>query len=314
MALRSLVVDRKFGENETHLREMTGVLETNEVQSRLGRETLVSSREYSGLSLQDKMYVSDPGGERHAHTNTILCIVLQGACTEIYGHKTREYAQFNSEFLPPGQPHSLKFHPPVTRCLSIEIAQPWMERAKDYGLRLPNEALQFRGGFLMELFLRIHREIRIQDDASGLAIQGLTTEMLAHVSRLSVSTERRPQWLHKVQELLHSNFSDPLSVCALANEVDIHPAHLSRQFRRHFGQTISQYVRELRIRQTMRELTRSTASIVGIGVTAGFADHSHFCRVFRSSTGMTPGEYRRIYGVNRDVRNSPESSSCSLET
>src|SRR5215467_3125251 len=116
-------------------KDMKGFLDGSEAQSPLAGETLVSSREYPGLVLQDRMYFLDPGGERHAHSNSIFCIVLQGACTEIYGNKMREYGQFNSEFLPPHQVHSLKFHSPVTRCLSIEITPAWMERAKDYGLR-----------------------------------------------------------------------------------------------------------------------------------------------------------------------------------
>ena len=280
----------------------------HEAQLPRTREKVLGSRECSGLLLHDKIYFSDPGGARHAHSNTVLCIVLQGACTETHGSKIRDYAQFNSEFLPPEQIHSLKFHSPVTRCLSIEIAPAWIETTKEHGLRLPEDAVQFRGGLLRELFLRIHRELRIDDDASQLAIQGLSAEILAHVSRLSMSTPQRPPWLHKVQDLLHSTFWNPLTISALANEVGVHPAHLSRQFRRYFGQTIGQYMRELRIRQTMRELTHSTASIVGIGVAAGFADQSHFCRVFRSRTGMTPGEFRRAFGVDSKIRNSHETS------
>jgi AraC-like DNA-binding protein len=289
-------------------KHMKRIIDRDEAHLPQAREKLLGSRECSGLLLHDKIYFSDPGGERHAHSNTVLCIVLQGACTETHGNKIRDYAQFNSEFLPPDQVHSLKFHSPVTRCLSIEIAPAWIERAKDHGLRLPKDAVQFRGGLLRELFLRIHRELRIHDDASQLAIQGLSAEMLAHVSRLSLSTRHRPQWLHRVQDLLHGNFANPLTISELANEVGVHPAHLSRQFRKYFGQTIGQYMRELRIGQTMRELTQSTASIVGIGVAAGFADQSHFCRVFRSRTGMTPGEFRRTFGVSSDIRNSREVS------
>src|SRR5215472_17543058 len=232
------------------MKNIKTIVDGDEPQLPLGSVRLLRSRDYSGLLLKDKIYMSDPGGEAHSHSNSIFCIVLQGGCTEIYGSTHRDYTQFNSEFLPPDQVHSLKFYSPVTRCLSIEIATTWMEKTTGDGLRVPDDALQFRGGLPMELFMKIHREFRIDDEASGVAIQGLTAEMLAHVSRLSLSTRQRPQWLEKVREILNAHFSDPLQMCDLANEVGVHPAHVSRQFRKYFGQTIGEYVRELRIRQT----------------------------------------------------------------
>ena len=264
---------------------------------------LIRSREYPGLQLKDMVYSFDPGGGPHAHEKAIFCIVLEGGCTELYGNQVRDYTQFGSEFIPPDHVHTLKFYPPVTRCLSIEIAKPWLQKAQDYGLGW-EDALQFRGGALMELLMRVHREFRLGDGASGLAIQGLTNEMLAHVSRLAVNERQQPQWLERIQDFLHAHFSDDLKLCVLADEAGVHPAHLSRQFRKHFGQTIGEYVRRLRVRQSMVELSQSTTSIVRIGLSAGFADQSHFCRVFKTHTGMTPGEFRRTFGADGDIRRS----------
>jgi AraC-like DNA-binding protein len=57
---------------------------------------------------------------------------------------------------------------------------------------------------------------------------------------------------------------------------------------------MGQYVRALRVQQSMVELSRSEATLAEISAALGFADQSHFSRIFKSHTGMTPGEYRRI--------------------
>jgi AraC family transcriptional regulator len=266
-------------------------------------ENLVRSREFSGLLVKEVLYSSHPGKPTHSHANSVFWIVLRGGCTEVYAKRTREYGQYHSEFLPFGHIHSLRFHSPLTRCLSIEIANQWSEKAKDYGLLL-GTALHSRGGPLVDLFMKVHRELCTADRASGLAIQGLVAEMLAHVSRRRLSTSQRPKWLDRVQEFLHAHFSEEFRMYDVADEVGVHPAHLSRQFRKSFGQTMGEYVRELRIRQAMLALTQSTASLANIGVTAGFADQSHFCRVFRTRVGISPGEFRKIFAISHVVRNS----------
>lgn len=269
-------------------------------------EKVLRRRELPGLLLEEKAYFSNIEAPSHDHPDAVFCIVLQGGCTEVYGCKTREYRPFDSEFLPPGHQHSLRFHAPRTRCLSLQIERSWLERVQEYGLRL-GDSVHSQGGVLMELFAKVHRELQAGDAASCLALQGLTAEMLAHVSRFAApGTPRRPRWLEQVRELLHARFTDQLRLCAMADEVGVHPTYLAREFRRHFGRTMGQYVRELRIRQSMAELSRPQANIADIAVAAGFADHAHFSRSFKAQTGMTPGEYRRTLVAETGIRDFAE--------
>lgn len=269
-------------------------------------EQVLRRRQLPGLLIEERIYFSNLESLTHAHPDAIFCTVLQGGCTEIYGRKTRHYQRFDSEFLPPGHEHALKFHAPTTRCLSLQIVQPWLERAREYGLRL-GESMHSQGGVLMLLFAKVYRELRADDEASCLAIEGLTAEMLAHVSRRSTAgVGRRPRWLERARELLHANFSDQLKLYEVADEVGVHPAHLAREFRRQFGKTMGQYVRELRVRRAIVELSRSQNTIAEIGARAGFADQSHFSRIFKSQTGMTPGEYRQTFAATDEVRRSAD--------
>jgi AraC family transcriptional regulator len=84
-----------------------------------------------------------------------------------------------------------------------------------------------------------------------------------------------------------------LPLAELARAVQVHPVHLSRTFRRRFHRTVADYVRSLRLDWSARQLATGEEPLCAIALRAGFADQSHFGRVFKQHTGMTPARYRR---------------------
>jgi AraC-like DNA-binding protein len=81
-----------------------------------------------------------------------------------------------------------------------------------------------------------------------------------------------------------------------------HHVHLAREFRRHFGCTIGQFMRQRRVEFGSHRLTASTDSLAEIAFDAGFADQSHFANVFRGLVGMSPGAFRMRFAES--ARNS----------
>jgi AraC-like DNA-binding protein len=65
-------------------------------------------------------------------------------------------------------------------------------------------------------------------------------------------------------------------------------------FRHHVGCSIGEYLRRRRIRRAERLLAEPAMSVAAIALETGFCDQSHFTRVFKRATGMTPGAYRRL--------------------
>jgi AraC family transcriptional regulator len=82
----------------------------------------------------------------------------------------------------------------------------------------------------------------------------------------------------------------------VATEAGVHPAHLARVFRRHHRCTIGSYLRRLRLDAACRQLVSGERPLADIALAAGFADQSHFSRLFRAATGVTPTHYRRSRG------------------
>jgi len=68
---------------------------------------------------------------------------------------------------------------------------------------------------------------------------------------------------------------------------------ISAVLRKYHGMTISNYVRQRRIERARREVANGVRPLSMIALDAGFADQSHFTRVFRQAFGETPGRYAR---------------------
>jgi AraC family transcriptional regulator len=141
----------------------------------------------------------------------------------------------------------------------------------------------------------IQRELSLRADASALVLEGLALELLGESGRESTAGARdSPAWLRQAREELDDGFRDPrLRLGELAAAVGVHPVHLARAFRRHFGASPGEYVRRLRVDWAARAVAEGPQSLADIAQLAGFADQSHMTRMFRRELGTTPGELRR---------------------
>ena len=257
---------------------------------------VIRTREFSGLRLVEGVYSGKTKVPRHSHQQAVFCIALNGVCNEAYASKLREYEAFTLEFLPPNQCHSLAFPGAEMRAFSIDIASSWLERAREYSLKL-EDSVHCHGGLLSGLFMKLYREFRQMDGASPLVIEGLMLEMLAEASRREVKASDRtpPRWLAQALELLREQFSEHLTLAHVATSVGVHPIHLARGFRRFCRCTVGEYIRQLRIEHACHELCASDASLAAIALTAGFSDQSHFSRTFKRLMAMTPAQYRAAF-------------------
>jgi AraC family transcriptional regulator len=128
-----------------------------------------------------------------------------------------------------------------------------------------------------------------------LTIEGLVLEMLATVGRMKeIKEQSGPPWFSRAMDLLNAEFRNNLKVQDIANELGVHPFHLSRVFRNVHRQTIGEYVQKLRVTYACKELVIPDNDLATVALSAGFADQSHFTRVFKNITGVTPGVYREL--------------------
>lgn len=97
--------------------------------------------------------------------------------------------------------------------------------------------------------------------------------------------------LQSVIDVLQQTDRQPWALAELANIAGMSRYQLIRGFRAATGMTPHSYQLNVRINQARRWL-QSGHEITDIAYRLGFADQSHFQRVFKAYTGVTPGCYR----------------------
>jgi AraC family transcriptional regulator len=263
------------------------------LQNSFSGTRILSARDISGLRLIDGIYLERTKIPNHSHEHAVFCIALKGACRELFAGRDRHYESLTVQFLPPHQCHALDFPYTDTRAFNLDVNYDWLERAREYSLKLEH-SIHSHGGLLAGLMMKLYGEFRQADDASRLAIEGLALEILAAASRDQARFKDRqaPRWLERAVELLKETFPERLTVCEIATTVGVHPVHLAREFRRFKRCTVGEYVRELRVARACHQLQNSEESLAAIAAGAGFSDQSHFSRTFKRVIGMTPAAYR----------------------
>ncbi len=229
----------------------------------------------------------------HEHRDASICFVVSGAYAERMRAQDHECPPHSMVFKPAAERHADEFGREGATCLLIEIGPERLRSLEPVSDVTARPGL-VRNAKLAVLGHQIYREFLWGDGLSPLAVEGLILEVLVEAARAGREgpARPRPQWLRQAHDLIHESMSQPLTLSSIAREVGIHPAHLARTFRSHYRRSIGDYVRRLRIERAARDLSDSSASIAEIGLRAGFFDQSHFSRVFRDHTGLTPAAFR----------------------
>lgn len=239
-----------------------------------------------------------PGYRRepmHCHANHYLFLALGGRFDGRFdGTIAPPIGQpLMASFLPAGHRHSYLWHGTDRRCLNIEISADRAHRLEAV-CPLPRAPVTLLTRTTAGLARALGRELAGPAGPHPLCVEGLVLEMLGEFTRQSEATSAAvPPWLTRIRDAVHSNLADPPSLDALATEAGVHVSHLCRAFRQHFGRTIGDDIRRMRVDRACRMIgSRSSQALAQIAIAAGFSDQSHMTREFRHWIGATPSDIR----------------------
>ncbi len=107
------------------------------------------------------------------------------------------------------------------------------------------------------------------------------------------------QWEKQIQQIvdeidssIRTHNDEALTLSALSRRLGYSEYHMSRKFREIAGLSLRDYLRRRKLAFALKELRDSQRSILAIALDYGFSTHEAFTRAFKSTYGVTPGEYR----------------------
>jgi AraC-like DNA-binding protein len=102
-----------------------------------------------------------------------------------------------------------------------------------------------------------------------------------------------PWQLRRATEMMTSLSDDNLSLKELAANCGLSVSYFVRAFKASTGDSPHRWILRHRIECSKAMLIHGEAALVEIAARCGFADQSHFTRIFRSFVGITPSAWRR---------------------
>jgi len=109
-----------------------------------------------------------------------------------------------------------------------------------------------------------------------------------------VGTEQAADPVSLAHRNITIRYAQPLGIVALAEELGISPAYLSRAFKKRYGVSPVQFRQQLRLEAAARLLQTSSLSCKEVAARLGFADVQSFTKAFVRHHGHTPGRFSRI--------------------
>ncbi|MGB4135196.1 MAG: helix-turn-helix transcriptional regulator [Microbacterium sp.] len=99
--------------------------------------------------------------------------------------------------------------------------------------------------------------------------------------------------IRRVRDRIDREYAKPLDVETLARDAHLSAGHLSREFRRIYGEPPYSYLMTRRVERAMTLLRRGDLTVTEICFEVGFSSLGTFSTRFAELVGVSPTAYRR---------------------
>lgn len=98
-----------------------------------------------------------------------------------------------------------------------------------------------------------------------------------------------------MDEYIREHCGEELSNTELGAIFGYHPFYISQMLKKKAGITLHQYIIAYRLKAARALLENTEKTVIDIAAETGFTDASYFTKMFKSSYGMTPKEFRNTH-------------------
>lgn len=154
------------------------------------------------------------------------------------------------------------------------------------------DALPFRGHFDYHILKPSIEQLDYMAHNNGSQLD-MTILFLSILSSLSRNTAAGKSLANRIAAYLNIEFTKTISLEMLCDEFHYSKNHIINQFKAEYNMTPIAYIDELRLNKAMHLMEMTSAPIESIIRESGFATYTHFFRLFRRKTGLSPTEWRK---------------------
>ena len=147
----------------------------------------------------------------------------------------------------------------------------------------------------LALISNIEAHLEETSFGSDLLVESDFLRLFVLINKAFMTTGRQssnimPKLIRDLLRYIDSHLSEPITLDMLAQEFYLNGTYISRQFKKHTGLTLRNYILERRISHA-RALLATDLSITEVCQQSGFSDYANFIRSFTKTVGMSPGKY-----------------------
>ncbi len=252
----------------------------------------------------------------HAHPEYQLTFILNGYGKRIIGNNIAPYSQGDMVFVGANLPHIWLSDPAfyeadaglqssaIVAYINSQVFEQMFDLLEEFEVIKKMLCLSSRGLSIHgETKRRIAAQLENLFELSGYArVKGFLN--ILHTiavsadkkpiidSRVAVSGRLKSDRLVPVLNYIKENLHQVISLEVLADLVYMTAPSFSRFFRERMGISLSQYITAERMELARKLLIKLDKPVYEIAGLCGYNSDSHFCKIFKEHTGISPYQYK----------------------
>lgn len=129
-------------------------------------------------------------------------------------------------------------------------------------------------------------------------IVNLLTDLIVITKMQNTASNSFPKYIQLIIKFIDNCFNEKISLDLLAQKFAVSKFHLAKEFKRYTGFSPNEYLINTRINYSKELLQYTNLSISEISEKVGIPNTSHFIKLFKFRTELTPLSYRTRWKLN----------------
>lgn len=237
----------------------------------------------------------------HHHREIEMVCVLEGCAKVHIGRETYTVQKGNTFFVSPYVLHYTevaKGDVYVNRCVCFDatlLQDTALSKALEDGAAVLSAVSSDEKMFMA--IQRIYEACTGHTDSWRMEAQGWLLLLFSYLQK-SGCVKRKPLpqddvFCRKVLSFLSERYGEGITSADVAAFLFLSQGHFCRQFKLHFNDTFSNYLRRFRLEKARELLYETNLPITAVAHMVGFDDPSYFAKCFRELFGITPGASKK---------------------